>query len=514
MFPARLHRAIYIVLVTLLGGCMVCSTWAANLVWVLLAANWLLEGRWREKWQMARHSRMLAAYATLCLVLLVGMLWTSNSATGWSQLRTKLPLLVVPLVMLTSRPLEGRVRSAVLWLYAATVLVVSLIATVRMLAIPDMPYRDAVPYISHIRFALNCCMVIFIAVGTYRWPHRSSLWPLTVLRWLAVLWMVVFVLLIRSYTALAVIVAVSLALLLVYYRRWPLMALWCAVMGVATLSVVHEVRSYYRPVPLAVEPLRETTVAGRPYEHACDGIVENGNYINNYVCRPELRTAWTLRSTLPYDSLTSGGFPVEPTLIRYLNACGLAKDSVGVCSLSAADIAAVERGVANPVYESGSPLRKMVYVMALEHEYYRHTHAIRGFSMLQRIELWRATWRVVTEHPAFGVGTGDIYDAVQDQLAAMDSELYGSYKNTHNQYLSLMAMVGLLGFIAVAAMFLRAVLPRMAKPRTSLPPLMMAWMLTVLISFLTEDTLNTLAGILLCTWFLAARSEKFDNATQ
>ena len=116
MFPAKIHRYIYIVLLTLLGGCMVCSTWAANLMWVLLGANWVFEWRWREKWQMARSSRVLQAYLAFWLILLVGMLWTSNAGAGLSLLQVKLPLLVVPLVLLTTPALKGRPRRTVLWL--------------------------------------------------------------------------------------------------------------------------------------------------------------------------------------------------------------------------------------------------------------------------------------------------------------------------------------------------------------------------------------------------------------
>jgi hypothetical protein len=50
LFSAKVHRRIYFVLLTLLGGCMVTSVWASNLMWVLLLSNWLLEGRWAEKW--------------------------------------------------------------------------------------------------------------------------------------------------------------------------------------------------------------------------------------------------------------------------------------------------------------------------------------------------------------------------------------------------------------------------------------------------------------------------------
>ena len=157
------------VLLALLGGTMVTSVWAANLVWVLLGVNWLLEGRWREKCQMARESRLLQAYLILYVVLLVGMLWTQNTIHGLDVLRVKLPLLVVPLVMLTTRPLTGRARQTVLVIYAGTVLVVSVIAAVRLLTIPGLPYREAVPYISHIRFALCCCMVIFIALSSFHY---------------------------------------------------------------------------------------------------------------------------------------------------------------------------------------------------------------------------------------------------------------------------------------------------------------------------------------------------------
>ena len=44
-----------------------------------------------------------------------------------------------------------------------------------------------------------------------------------------------------------------------------------------------------------------------------------------------------------------------------------------------------------------------------------------------------------------------------------------------------------------------------AKRGKKITPLMLAWLLTILISMLTEDTLDTLAGIMFCTWFLAFR---------
>ncbi len=495
MLNARTHRIIFIVLLCLLGGCMVTSVWAANLVWILLGVNWLCEGRWREKWQMGCESRLLQAFIGLFFLLAIGLLWSHNLHEGLSVLVVMLPLLFVPLILLTTRPLDKRERIPVIGLYITTVLVVSIISAVRFFTIPDLPYRDAVPYISHIRFALNCCMVIFICTGLAVKRHGGIL--MTAASILLIIWLLAFLAIIRSYTAFAVLLVVSLVVLLVFWRKWPLIAMWVLFVSGAAALIGNEVRSYYNMVPLATQPLRPNTVNGNPYEHATDGIIENGNYINNYICHSELRDAWNRCSAVDYDSLNANGYSIESTLVRYLNAIGQTKDSVGMTAMTDNDIHAVECGVANPVYESRNPLRKMVYVMLLEREYYIHTHAVTGFTMLQRFELWRATWNVVRRHPAFGVGTGDAIDAMHNELVIMDSELIGTTKKSHNQYLTLLAMIGFIGLALTALLYLRA----WKRPS----PLMLAWLVTILISCLTEDTLDTLAGILFCTWFLCLR---------
>jgi len=496
MLPAQVHRNIYLVLLALLGGSMVTSVWLSNLVWVLMGLNWLLEGRWREKWQMARESRLLQAFTALYLLLLLGMLWTSNTSHGLSVLQVKMPLFFVPLIILTTRPVTGRARRFILWFYATTVLVVSIIGTVRLLTIPDLPYRDAVPYISHIRFSLNCCMVIFLALVEMR--HAST--RLRCVLALLVLWLLLFVIMLHSYTAISILAIVSLVVLLLRHRRWQPLLLWFVIVGGLAALIGYEVKSYYTLCPLAREPLQPFTANGRPYDHACDGVIECGNYINNYVCREELCDEWQRRSTLPYKGLTESGYSVESTLIRYLNVLGLTKDSVGVATLTAQQIHDVERGVANPVYENHNPLRKMVYVLLLEREFHMHYDAVWGFSMLQRFELWNAALHVVQHHPWIGVGTGDVDDELHAQLYRQQSHLAGTQKSTHNQYLSFLTAFGIICTLVLVFLFLRAA-PRLRRQ----PTLLLAWTFIILISCLTEDTFDTLAGILFSTWFLAYR---------
>ena len=162
--------------------------------------------------------------------------------------------------------------------------------------------------------------------------------------------------------------------------------------------------------------------------------------------------------------------------------------------------------MANPVYENGSPLKKMVYVMLLEREFYVHTHAVSGFTMLQRFELWDATLDVAKRNLWFGVGTGDVGDELHAVLAQRHSELSGTSKMSHNQYLSILAALGVVGLVVVLSLFLRAA-PRLRRQSA----LMLAWLFTILISCLTEDTFGTLAGILFSTYFLAFRDDEIAS---
>ena len=97
--------------------------------------------------------------------MLAGMLWTADTRAGWGTIQVMLPLLCVPVVMLTTQPLAGNARRVVLQTYTAAVFVVTIVGLVRWLIIPGLPHRAIVPNISHIRFALNCCVVVYLSVG-------------------------------------------------------------------------------------------------------------------------------------------------------------------------------------------------------------------------------------------------------------------------------------------------------------------------------------------------------------
>lgn len=499
------HRKVYVVLLCLLAAAMTTSVFFANLFWFLLFVNWVTEWNWHEKFADFRSNRLLHAFIVLFVVYLLWMLLGGNWGAGLREVQTVLPLMAIPLVVLTTPRLDSRERYWVILLYVLAVLVVSVIGWVRWQTMADLPYREIVPYISHIRFSLNVCLVICLLLSDVvsRWHrHKRDAAVVTFFALLIVFWLLYFLLLIRSYTAFAVLTCIAFAAGIRWFlsmRRWQgrtaVIVAFLVVAGAAAVYVSHLVSDYYRPTPLEQQPMAACTAHGNLYSHANDGLIENGSQVNNYVCEPELRAAWPMVSAFPIDSLTPNGYSVYPTLLRYLNSRGLPKDSAGVTSLTPNDVAAIEKGIANRVYVNGSPIRKMVYVLLFEYENYRVNHTLKNSSVGERILLWQNGWQVFLQHPMLGVGTCNAFDACKERLQATDSPLKDTRKCIHNQYLTWLVTFGGVGVLLIVYAFGRAALLRWQSWRF----LSVAYLLIILLSCLTEDTLATLAGILLCT---------------
>ncbi|MBP5189578.1 MAG: O-antigen ligase family protein [Bacteroidales bacterium] len=510
-FSLRLtiHHAIYFILLFALIGAQPVSNFMMSGMEILLAVNWALEWDMRAKWGRARRSPLLWAFLVLMAVHLIWMLWSANSAYGWYDIFKKLPLLAIPLVVLTSLPLNRKQLEFLFFTFVTTVFIATIIGRIRMATILDLPYRQIIPFISHIRFSMNVCLAVAILVwfGVERAKRVAHPWRDWLL-WLSLLVMLSlldFLFRLRSYTAFVMLFVTAVLLLVVFWRRirnrlaaYISLVLVVLVAAVAVIVSIGMYTDYYTPVPLASQPLRESTANGNPYQHKQDGLIENGNYVNNYICRVELECEWDKCSAMSLDDITENEYAVYPTLIRYLNAMGTTKDSVGMTLLNDDDIRAIEKGIANPVYLKGSSLRKMYYVMFFEYECYRKFGAVKDFTMLQRFELWRNAWRTFLKNPLFGVGTGDVVDACHKQLVIDGSPLEGTKKHAHNQYLTFLVSFGIVGFVVIAALFVYAV----RRQRLLRLPIVLAFVSFVLISFISEDTLETLAGCVFSVLFL------------
>lgn len=489
----KIHSKIYAVLLCLLAMCMTTSVYFTNLMWVLLLANWVVEWKWRDRFADFRHRYMLQAFLVAAGVHLMWLVGTADLTYGLYDLQKKLPLLAIPLVVLTTPAPTRKERINILICYVGTVFVVSIIGIVRYLTLPDLPYRDIIPYISHIRFSLNICLAMVLLTYT---ALKMRKWWFYLISGGVLLWFTLFLSVLHSYTAFIILYVTAVTLLIAYRRRMGvrLRRALLAVVGIVTLAVGgmtgKYLYDYYHLQPLSAETPPAGTANGNPYLHRKDGLIENGNYVHWYVCEKEMRQEWVKRSDYPFDSLTPNGYTIYPALLRYLNGLGTTKDSLGMTLLQPRDIAAIEKGIANPVYLQRGP-RKLFYVMFYEYENYRCYNSVNNFSVLQRLELWKNGWQVFLQHPLLGVGTGDVVAECHQRLDETQSPLAGTDMHTHNQYLNFLIAFGLIGFLLIAAAFVRALL----RNRLCRSVLFSAFLCIALISFVSEDTLETLAGI-------------------
>jgi O-antigen ligase len=122
-----------------------------------------------------------------------------------------------------------------------------------------------------------------------------------------------------------------------------------------------------------------------------------------------------------------------------------------------------------------------------------------GHSIMQRLESWKAALHVIKAHPLFGVGTGDLPNQVNNQYGEMHSKLDGThYLRPHNQYLAIAVAFGITGLCYF--LFTLCYPLYFSRNRNYF---YFVFFLTLVISMLTEDTLETQPGATFFAFFNA-----------
>jgi O-antigen ligase len=98
---------------------------------ILLAAHWLLEGRFREKLQRLRQQPLALGWMAFYLLHLLGMLYTTDLGAGKADMEAKLTLFVLPLLLGSVPPLGRQRVRRLTYLFVAACTVGILYALVR-----------------------------------------------------------------------------------------------------------------------------------------------------------------------------------------------------------------------------------------------------------------------------------------------------------------------------------------------------------------------------------------------
>jgi len=491
----------------------------------IILGSWLIEGVVQkdlgQKFTSFFKNNAALAFSLIFFIHLVGLAYTANLGWGLDLVRILLPFLLLPVVVASIPRFTEKELMLLMAIFVISTGLTSIYGSVLQLNTIEAitSFRAYSPLISHIRMALLVAMAIFCII----WYLEFMGWMLRVCSLILLLWFWYYLNLMHSIQGMAIVVLGSAILLLARSNRFP--RVWRSIIRMAALVipllaftyVSFCYWAYYDVDPNALGNLETHSVAGDVYYHDLeDPMVENGYYVWVNISWAELKVSWEDRSDLVLDDFDRMGQPISSTLIRYMSSKGFKKDAEGMSQMSAEDIANVEAGIPNIRMMNGSGLRLRVDQVIFEIDRYRANHSPDGNSFTMRFEFWRAAAEIIKKNFWLGVGTGDTPEVFAKQYVEMSSPLAESHRlRAHNEYLTIFVSFGVVGFF----LFLFALFFPIIKMKACKHGLTLAFLITVLVSFLTDDTLERQAGATFVAYFycilvfLSPQKEQSEVAT-
>ena len=466
-----------------------------------LAANWLLEGKFKNKWKnfKSRHFSHLF-FLLIYGVFIIGLLYTSHKGIAIKDLILKLPLFSLPLVLGGSDMLSKKEWQAIMGAFILGLIVSCSAGYWKYFNLDFTDYRDLSVFISHIRLSLLIGIgVLILLLYLKNEPSKNRFFLLIPLAYI-----IYFIRILESGTgyislALALFIFILYAIVQlrkkIYLRLFMLAVAACFILASAGIYLAHQSITAVQD-PLDKNNLEQFTARGNEYIHHRESeVLENGYYVWLYICPSEAKEAWNNRSLLHFDSTDAKGQKVYGTLYRYLTSKGIRKDFDGVMQLSDADVLNIENGLVTSVprkYGVTARVKEVLYSLIT----YKENVDPNGHSLIQRIYYLEAGWNLVLQNPFFGVSKGNEMDAYHKYYRENDSMLIEKNQlRAHNQILSFFVCFGLIGG---TIMILGIIIPFMKEPKHLL---VLALAGFVILGFLTDDLLDTQAGVTFFAFF-------------
>ena len=506
-----IHEQVYFYGLIIIAVSLPLSIYTLTLSEMLILANWLVEGRFRDKWERFRKNRALWIFLTLYLVHVISLLWSADFGYGYNDLRKKASLFLIPLVVGTSVPLAREHVNRILLLFTMGVFAASMASVMALLGWLPVEldgYRDLSLFVSHIRFSLMIVLAILIAVW-FLLIQRNTISRFERFYYLIdLIWFPVFLILLKSLSGIVIMGFLCFFLLVraVFEIRDTAIRfiVFVPVVMIPLFAVIylgHAINKYYTFDEIHFDEIDTYTILGNPYSNYPNlREVENGHYVWLYICDSELEQEWNKVSDFDFRGETTNGNSIRGTLIRFLTSKGLRKDASGVQQLTKDEIKAVEHGIANYIYLQKFRLYPRIYEVIWEFDRYRLGYSPNEKSVVQRFLYLDAGWKIARENLLIGVGNGDVKEAFREYYDNTNSPLENKWRRrAHNQFLTFLISFGIPGLLIcmislIAPLFLRF------RQRSFLA---VVFFILILLSMLNEDTLETSVGASFVAFFYA-----------
>ena len=461
----------------------------------------LVEDNWKSKLIRLRKRKTLFFVPAIFLIYFISALLTGIEDDSLYDLRKTLFFLVLPLAFIFGKEINDKQKRFVFYAFAFSIAISILVALIRWKFIGGVHNFNVhkISLISHIRFSFQLILIIwflvFLIQNNYKLLKHSAIIGLVFLTFCYIL----FLFFQQSLTGLfAFGVAFTFYLIYLVFQlnkrfRIVMIIVALAVVNIPIVYVITVVNSFYNIENFDENSIEKETKLGNKYNHNFQNpMVENGSYVQLFVCEEEMRTEWNKLSEFKYDSIGTNGYQVSSTLIRYLTSKGLKKDAEGTLALSMQDINNVESGIANVIFQQNKySIYPRIYQTVWEYYVYTHTGDANNQSFSQRIEFAKAAILIIKENFWFGVGTGHWKGEFKNAYIKNESKLNEKfYASSHNQYLNYMVKFGVVGFVLIMFFIIYPVI----KTRKYKDPLFLIFLIFLFSANLADSNFESHMG--------------------
>lgn len=511
-FGTNFHTSFHVFGISAFAVGLPTSKVILSLASMLLLLNLLLEADFKSYWKNIRSNRLLLVLFSFWSLHLIALLWTTDFSYAFNDIRIKVTLLLIPLILVAKPIQKEQVLILPLGFFIASLFVTSFYNYACFNQwIGQHHYEDIRGlslFGSHIRYGILIAMGAGISLY-YSYKNNTLLRLLFIVLYVWFSYYTYYSQIISGVVALFV-VTISFILFLLFKKSKRLgifsliITVLFAIISVTLLfsgSPSERFDSNYKTLNS-----KTLTKSGNPYTplYNADGSINTKPIFVN-VCESELNQEWAKRSSYPIDGLDDRKQAIRFTILRYMTSKKLNKDSVGVSRLSKQDIRNIEQGIGS-IQESGSGLLSRIDGIKFQ---LRHNENPNGHSMLQRVAFWKAGIELIKRNWLFGVGTGDVQTAFNEEYEQSHSLLVPENRlRAHNSYLTSWISFGLPGI----ALFLLMIFLYLKWQITEQNLIGIMFILVAMSTFLIEDTLETQMGVSFFAFFYGMFAVKKINS--
>ncbi len=428
----------------------------------------LVEDSWQNKIQRLRQNKILLLIPAVYLIYLSSAVLSGQLTHSLYDLKKNLFFLVIPVAIIFGKEISAAQKRLLLYSFSSSVFISTIIAFVNWKLTSSQGNFEVhrISLISHIRFSFQLLLAFWFMLLSLRENYPNLKWNQRLLLAGFAVYFISFLLFQQSLTGLIAFMTSSVFYIIYvifqtsFKKRIIYFSLLVLLLAIPAAYVSWIIIKFYNIEDINRQTLDKTTKTGNVYYHDFQNpMVENGHYVYLYINEKETRQEWNKISEFKYDSIGKNGYTIRSTLFRYLTSKGLRKDAEGVHALTRQDVANVENGIANVIYQKKFSLYPRIYQTVWEYYIYSKTGYANHQSFSQRLEFAKAAITIIKQHPWFGVGTANWKEAFRNAYVANNSRLDESlYASSHNQYLNYMVKFGIIGFLLVMVLLIYPVI--------------------------------------------------------